>query len=85
MYQDRNICKNNSNKTFLNEYKIRKNSSLKSNEDLLINEKNNNHCSKKKIFINNSKININDNIKNLIKYNSKYKSLKEIDLNNQQI
>ncbi len=79
-----NICKNNSNKTFLNEYKIRKNSSLKSKEDLLINEKNNNHCSKKKIFINNSKININDSIKNLIKYNSKYKSLKEIDLNNQQ-
>ena len=74
---------NGSNKTFLNENKSRKNSSMRSHEEIIINEKNRNN-SKKRLLINNSRININNSIKNLIRYNSKYISVKELNLNNQQ-
>ena len=76
-----NRTNNYINKTFLNEIKMRKNSSMKKNEDLLLVEKNKNK-SKKKILINNTRLNINDSIRNIIKYNSKNLSFKELNLNN---
>ena len=78
-----NRTNNNINKTFLNEIKMRKNSSMKKNEDILLVEKNKNK-SKKKILINNTRLNINDSIRNIIKYNSKNLSFKELNLNNQE-
>ncbi len=75
----------NINKTFLKELKIkeiRKNSSRRSNKDILMNERNND--SKKKILINNTRININDSIRHLIRCNSKYLSLKDLNVNKQQ-
>ena len=76
-----NRTNNYINKTFLNEIKMRKNSSMKKNEDILLVEKNKNK-SKKKILINNTRLNINDSIRNIIKYNSKNLSFKELNLNN---
>ena len=76
-----NRTNSNINKTFLNEIKMRKNSSMKKNEDILLVEKNKNK-SKKKILINNTRLNINDSIRNIIKYNSKNLSFKELNLNN---
>ena len=78
-----NRTNNYINKTFLNEIKMRKNSSMKKNEDILLVEKNKNK-SKKKILINNTRLNINDSIRNIIKYNSKNLSFKELNLNNQE-
>ena len=81
-----NIKKQNNNgsdKKFLNENKSRKNSSMRSHEEIIMNEKNS-YNSKKKLLINNSRININNSKKNLIRYNSKNISLKELNLSNQQ-
>ena len=78
-----NNCNNsiNINKTFLKDFKIKevsKNSSKRSNRNILTGDKN--YESKKKILINNKKININDSLRNLIRCNSKYLSLKELNL-----
>ena len=77
-YISNNNSKNisNINKTFLKE------NNMQINENILISENNN---SKKKILINNNRLNINDSIRNIIRYNSKYLSLKEIILNNPHI
>ena len=78
-----NSCRGNYtiNKTFLKENKIMKNTSMRSNEDLLISERN--KIPKKKIYINNSRVNINDSIRNIIRNNSKFMSMKDLNLNNQ--
>ena len=78
-----NNCNNsiNINKTFLKDFKIKevsKNSSKRSNRNLLTGDKN--YESKKKILINNKKIDINDSLRNLMRCNSKYLSLKELNL-----
>ena len=77
------IFNNNPNKTFLKDNnKIRKNSSMRENNEDIIKERH--YKNKKKILINNSKININDSLKDIIKNNSNYISLKELNLNNQK-
>ena len=74
IYNNNTYKSNNINRTFLKE-------NMKSNENILISE---NNKSRKKILINNNRLNINDSIRNIIRYNSKYLSLKEINLNNPQ-
>ena len=77
------IFNNNPNKTFLKDNnKIRKNASMRENNEDIIKERH--YKNKKKILINNSKININDSLKDIIKNNSNYISLKELNLNNQK-
>ena len=72
------------NKTFFKELKIKevkKELSQRSNENLLIARRiiNDNNNQGKKIFINNKKLNINESIRNLIRYNSKYLSFKDLN------
>ena len=77
-----NKTNNSINKTFLKDLKVKemkKSSSRKSNEELFYSEINNS-C-KKRIIINNKRLNINESIRNLIRYNSKYLSLKDLNLN----
>ena len=89
MATNNNCTFNNSiniNRTFLKDFKTkenRKSSSKRSNKNILTgNDKNND--SKKKILINNKKININDSLRSLIRCNSKYISLKDINTNKHQ-
>jgi hypothetical protein len=72
------------NKTFFKELKIKevkKELSQRSNENLLMARRiiNDNNNQGKKIFINNKKLNINESIRNLIRYNSKYLLFKDLN------
>ena len=73
------------NKTFFKELKIKevkKELSQRSNENLLIARRiiNENNIQGKKILINNKKLNIDESIRNLIRYNSKYLSFKDLNI-----
>jgi hypothetical protein len=81
-----NVNKTNGsiNKTFFKELKIKevkKELSQRSNENLLMARRiiNDNNNQGKKIFINNKKLNINESIRNLIRYNSKYLLFKDLN------
>jgi hypothetical protein len=81
-----NVNKTNGsiNKTFFKELKIKevkKELSQRSNENLLLARRiiNDNNNQGKKIFINNKKLNINESIRNLIRYNSKYLLFKDLN------